>query len=183
MIDYKKIVLNWLMEDYVKRELGDQSIDIHVDQLLNIRSNKRYIVEGIKLYKALINICEDNKLLDDFIPVFRISLKDIKEIKKININSLEDILKDIDHNRPPEICLYRKISILSNYIYEEYKYSLMPCYFDNIFKDNYYFYYSFFKSEDDINDDWKYSRMISIEYNENNEKHLFSPNKLILKNL
>ena len=179
-IDYKEIVLNWLIQYYVEKELGNQSIDIHVDQLLNIRSDKRYIEEGIKLYKALIDICKDNNLLNDFIPVFRISLKDTDKIEKYNVKSLDDILKDVNHRRPPEICLYRKVSNLFSRIYEKYEYSLINCYFSSIFKSNYYFYYTFYKNEEDINDNWEYSRMISIEYNENKHNCKSYPNKLVL---
>lgn len=181
MIDYKKVVLDWLIEDYVNNKLKDNNIDIHVDQLLNIRSSKKYIIEGIKLYKALIDICLENDLLDCFIPVFRISLKETNELKKIKINSLDEILEYMNHNRPPEICLYRKFKRVYSYIHEEYKYSLTNCYFDGFFKENFYCYCGLFRDKDDIMDDCEYSRMIVMEYNNNKKVNPLYLDKLVLK--
>ena len=185
MKNYEKIITEWLFEDYIKNESSTQSIDIHVDQLLEeIKNNDSLIIEGLNLYKALIKICKEKNLLNKFIPVFRINLKNVKKIKKIDIQSMNDILNNINFNKPPEICLYRKIKTfyISN-IYEEYRYSITNVFLNSLFDDSdYYFYFSFFRDEEDIKDNWSYTRTLQIEYNKNiYEQQL--PNSILLKEL
>ncbi|GMO62403.1 MAG: hypothetical protein Ta2D_08800 [Rickettsiales bacterium] len=172
MINYKKVIIDWINQDYKDINIFDSSIDIHIDQLLNINNNDDYIREGLKLFKNLIKVIKKNKLLDIFIPVFRITLSDVKVIKD-DINSLADILKNVE-NRPPEIYLEKRLKTRT-YFYEEYCHPINNFLIQN---KNYFLFCNYYKDEEDIKENWKFHRQILLKYDENNLKL-----KLILKDL
>jgi hypothetical protein len=173
MRNYKKLLLekNYkkLLLDDINSELTDKDgYDTHVSYLIGKnKSKKEYLVEGIKIFKILIDICIENGLVNDFIPSFLIYLKDARVIRNPNkdIASITNLLKIVD-DVPPSIYMTQKVMSTGTYTSQEMRslYFLKTAVeklFNESFDKNIYMYYYFYKTGNEK----IYERAISIEYN------------------
>lgn len=175
--NYKEKVRDWLSEEFINtdRDRSDESIDIHVDEFIVEEEDRAYFVEGMNIFKALVELSKENSWTNDFIPTLRINLKYTKSIKKIKVSSIDDVVKEIS-DTPPEIVLWRKILFTNKWdgykeIYEASLHEEFNKIFNTIFPEEYKIYY---KSEKYF-DEMFYGRMICenniyVQYNENNSE-------------
>ncbi|MDR3124370.1 MAG: hypothetical protein LBU10_00595 [Endomicrobium sp.] len=172
MKNYKKLLL-----DDIKSELTDKDeYSTHVNYLIGKNKSKReYLVEGIKIFKILIDICIENGLVNDFIPHFVIYLKDARGIKNPNENiaSIANLLKILDEETPPSVFMTQKVMSTGTYTSQEMRSFYFPKtavekLFNESFDKNIYMYYYFYK----IGNEKIYERAISIEYNKHDVKKI-----------
>lgn len=185
---YKKKVYNWLSKEFinVNRDRSNEEASIHVDEFTIEKKDYTFFLEGIEIFKALVELSKENDWTNDFVPTLRINLKYTKTIKKLKINSIEDIVKEMN-NTPPEIILYRKILFTRKWdgFKEIYKISLHENFnkiFNTVFPEEYKIYYESVK----YYDHGFYNRTICenkiyIQYNENNSETVSNIKRLSLK--
>jgi hypothetical protein len=161
---------------YLKRSFKDKkdmSSSISISEFVKKQNNKEYLMRGVKILKELVEICKEKNLQNDFIVSFLVSLKETKEVKRINKANitLESIVKIMNKNIKPQIVMTKKISRTKNYnsVEERYRMSLGSKMLKEIFKEefieNYYMCYICYKKKEAKSD--SYGRYIDILYNEN----------------
>jgi hypothetical protein len=191
-------ILRWLNYCYVNKDLDvyGNGGTAHVDSFIGEKSDNRlYIKEGLDAYEEFIDICRENDWLDNFIPIFFITLKEKKSFRKFNISTLDDIVNDMDLPfRPPEIYLKKKIDgacscHYSNFeLYRKCLHNEFDAIFNRKFGKEYEICYEVLVyrhndlSPDRLFEDrWVYQREINIEYNENNSEIVRNVKRLTLK--
>jgi hypothetical protein len=109
MIDYKDMVLKYLKENYTNKKRKEFIISI--DNFIKEKDNKVYLLEGIKIYKSLVEISIDNERVDDLIPDLHIYLKKEKDVEVPDVKNitLNKILADMDEINCPEVVMIKKI--------------------------------------------------------------------------
>lgn len=185
---YKKNIINWLDKEFinVNRDRTNESIDAHVTMFLKISDKKKVLYKCFEIFKALVELSKENDWTNDFVPTLRINLKYTKTIKKLKINSIEDIVKEMN-NTPPEIILYRKILFTRKRdgFKEIYKISLHENFnkiFNTVFPEEYKIYYESVKYYDhDFYNRTICENKIYIQYNENNSETVSNIKRLSLK--
>ncbi|MDR1425592.1 MAG: hypothetical protein LBI70_01170 [Rickettsiales bacterium] len=188
MSKYKNRILKWLKDEfiYVDRDRSDEAIDIHVDAFMSKRQDHSvYITEGIRILDDLIEIARENDWLNDFMPALRINLDDTRAVKRIKIQNMDDIVREMDKGMIPEIILWQKILKTKsgdNYIeiYERGLHGEFSRILNRDFGDNYHIWYSmiYCVCADGHRDRW---RKIYIQYNENNAETVKNVKRLTLK--
>jgi hypothetical protein len=171
MKNYKKLLL-----DDIKSELtyGDE-YDTHVNYLIGEDKSKReYLIEGIKIFKILIDISIENSLVNDFIPNFLIGLRGARGIKNPNediasITNLLKIVKDV----PPSVFMTQKVKCTCTHTSQEMRTLYFPKsavekLFNESFDKNVCMCYYFCK----IGNEKIYHRNIIIEYNKHDVKKI-----------
>jgi hypothetical protein len=111
-MEYRKILLEYLVGDFVVRD--NKSFGVHMDEFIGRRDSVAYLVEGFKVFGELIKICRENGWLNDFIPSFYLHMKNSEKVERDPNRSLlgsrECLIRNLDKIRPPEICLFGKLS-------------------------------------------------------------------------
>jgi hypothetical protein len=111
-IEYGDVLLRYLIEDFVIRD--NTSFGVHMDEFIGNKDTKTYLVEGFKIFEKLIKICRKNSWLNDFIPYFRLFLKDSDRVEKDPNRSLfrnvKCLITNMDKYAPPEICIRQRMS-------------------------------------------------------------------------
>jgi hypothetical protein len=186
MSKYKNKILKWLKDEfiYVDRDRSDEAIDMHVDAFIGKRDYSVYITEGIRVLDDLIEIARENDWLNDFMPTLRINLDDTRAVKKIKIQDMDDIVREMEE-APPEIILWPKILKTKsgdNYIeiYERGLHGEFSSILNRDFGDNYHIWYSmiYYVCADGYRDR---RRKIYIQYNENNAETVKNVKRLVLR--
>jgi hypothetical protein len=189
MQDYRKIILQYLKRDYTNKRNKDFIISI--DRLIKEKDNKLYLLEGIKIYKSLVEISIENEWIDDLIPSFNIHLKTAKNVKKSDIKnlSLNEIVKNMHTIIVPEIIMIKKIIRPEFYSDRELcrlgvKTSIIEQIFNEKLNCDFYANYVYVKKWDLLQDDKdndEYNRYIAIEYNRNITKDVKDIHRLVFK--
>ncbi len=145
--------------------------NINVNYIVDSETNKKCLLEGLKLFQICVDICKDNKWLDYIEPNLVIPLKTAEKVKSLKPfipKTIEDIVKDLKRDFTIELCLFSR----NNYNFicgETYNYN---CISTNIFSEymetsNLGITYNANKTRGGIKDgEWFYYREIDIFYNE-----------------
>jgi hypothetical protein len=184
--NYKDKVKEWLGDliSYIDNPIFSSDADIHVDEFMGKRDYSVYITEGIKILDDLIEIARENDWLNDLLPMLRINLDDTRAVKRIKIQDMDDIVREMEE-APPEIILGQKILKTNsgdNYIeiYERGLHGEFSRILNRDFSDNYHIWYSMIYYVD--SNGWRdRRRKIYIQYNENNAETVKNVKRLTLK--
>jgi hypothetical protein len=185
MINYKIRILNWLKREFINtdRDRSDESIDAHVTMFSDTEKYEDFLHEGLKIFDEFVALSKENGWTSDFVPTLRVNMKNTRAIRKMDILSVDDIIREMSDS-PPEIMLWKKIlltNIGDNFV-ETYERSLHEEFnriFNHVFPNDYKIYYKAYK--------YVYfgkvlcQRKIYIQYNENNACIVRDIRKLKLK--
>jgi hypothetical protein len=187
MADYKDMVLKYLKENYTN--IKNKEFIISVGNFIKEKDNKLYLLEGIKIYKRLVDICIENEWGDDLIPVFHIYLKkekdvEIPDVKNITLNK---ILKDMDEINSPKILIRKKIVSTMCYNKEKCQFRIEAGVVEKIFNEElncaFHIQYEYIKKYKLLKEEESdyYDKCISVAYNENHIRNVKDINELVFK--
>jgi hypothetical protein len=174
MKNYKKLVLEknyrkLLLYDIADELTNKEEYSNHVDWfMVENKSKREHLLEGIKIFKTLIDICIENGWVNDFIPEFIIYLKGATGIKHPNedIASIKNLLKILHNNTPPELFMRQKVMYTCTSMPLESRTLYFPKtaveeLFNESFDENICMYYFFYR----MSNEKIYTRHIGIKYN------------------
>lgn len=153
------MILDWIAKN-IGRLSSEEYISLHLDEL-NIRED--YFVNGVKLLNQIISsnsIFESNKI--DLKIELQFELTNSKNTISCVPKSLDLLLKDIDHNVPPELIISLRKKGFVDYIPKiEYYMSPVPFILDEL--DVFYeCHYSEYRTIDELLDSDFYTRWFTI---------------------
>jgi hypothetical protein len=188
MADYKDMVLKYLKENYTN--IRNKEFIISIDNFIKEKDNKLYLLEGVKIYKSLVDICIENEWVDDLIPNFHIYLKkeknvEIPDVKNITLNKM---LEDMNEINSPEILMRKKIIRTTFYNNKEVcQFEIENGVVEKIFNEKFncafhaqYEYIKKYKLLKEEEGDY-YDKCISIVYNENHIRNVKDISELVFK--
>jgi hypothetical protein len=174
MRNYKRLVLEKNYKKLLLYDIGGAltpgyEYSNHVDWFIGeYKSKRKYLQEGIKIFKTLIDICIENGWVNDFIPSFVIYLKGARGIRNPNedIASIKNVLKIIHDNTPPSVFMTQRVMYTCTHMPPEmrtlyFQKNAVEELFNESFDKNICMYYFFYK----LGNEKIYTRNITIEYN------------------
>ncbi|MDR3124371.1 MAG: hypothetical protein LBU10_00600 [Endomicrobium sp.] len=188
MTDYKDMVLKYLKENYTNKKSTEFIISI--DNFIKEKDNKLYLLEGIKIYKSLVDISIENEWVDDLVPSFYIHLKTTKNVEVPDVKNitLNKILKDMDKIKCPEMLMIKKIIKATFYNNKEVcKFGIENSVVEKIFEEkincDFYAHYEYIKKYKLLKEEESdyYDKYISIAYNENHIRDVKDIDELVFK--
>jgi hypothetical protein len=185
MSNYKTLLLENIEGEYENiQNAGYYSM--HVDEFVGQNKGiKKYLLEGIKVFKACMELGRENNWVNDYSISFFICLKDVRIIKNPNedIISMENLLKIVDKEEmPPEVFITQKAIYTNSYTFIDmrtfcFQKPIVERLFNENFNENIRMDYSFYK----VKGEKGYRRNIFIYCNKNNTKKIKYHKKNILK--
>jgi hypothetical protein len=204
-MEYREQLLEYLITDFIDRD--NSYFSMHMDSFVGKADIMAYLAEGFIVLEELIQICKENKWLDDFIPFFRLYLKKNERLEKnpnqSMLRSVDGLVRHLDKSIPPEIYLTKKIMCVGSCMdgmgtykigdsgFESHSYTLLNKTFHELFNfprnnltKNIYIKYSQVKENYDYYLDKTsptYARCIDIIYNRNNTRVVKCVDRLTLR--
>lgn len=157
-------VKEWFTRDYLQ-QIKPKSISTDLDYFLSKNADPLcFVSKGIEMLNELISLCEEERILELFMPCIIIPLKCAEHNKIVTFDpksfSLEDELHELS---PGDICLIERNDIKHYTPKEEYRCHVeikLPVALNK----NCRVYYRCIRDEEDMKNNWEFYRYIYIEH-------------------